>query len=368
MNTYQTKKINRMAFSILAILFISLSTANAQRVKSHMSGGKTGTNLDMYVINKDMSNYDCGLRIQSNDNGYFLWQRYEDNKFRISSGGDGHNGAIENDLFELDWEGNMGFRGKIFDMTDGTVDINDAVKVYGDFSLSGTISDYNSDVKIADGLIVTGSIYNDGGNVTINDHLNMMGDIYDSDSDLKINDGLIVTGNVYDDGGDFTINDNLNLTGKIYDSNSEVLVDDAMIINQTLQTKGISTFNDKLTVTAQGINVTGASTFNDNVTVAGNIVADAVTLNVGSFPDYVFEEDYNLLSLSEIEAHINQYKRLPNMPSEQEVLANGMNAGQINVLLVEKVEELTLHTIEQEKEIKALKSTLEAIMKKLEEK
>ncbi|WP_459211606.1 hypothetical protein [Aquimarina rhabdastrellae] len=91
----------------------------------------------------------------------------------------------------------------------------------------------------------------------------------------------------------------------------------------------------------------------------GTITTDRVVLNVGSFPDYVFEEDYNLMPLNEVETYIKENKHLPNVPSEAEVIANGMSVGQINTILVEKVEELTLHTIDQENKIKTLSQHLE---------
>ena len=220
----------------------------------------------------------------------------------------------------------------------GSVTINDALVV------TGSISDSNGDVKINDGLVVTGDISDDGGSVTIDDGLVVTGNISNgsSNSDVKINDGLIVTGDISDDGGNVTINDGLVITGNISDSNSDVTI-------------------------ADGLSVTGSSTLSGGLTVTGgNIVADAVTLNVGSFPDYVFEKDYNLMSLSEVEAHINQFKRLPNMPSESEVLENGMDTGKINVLLVEKVEELTLHTIAQEKKIEELKAAVAELLERLD--
>lgn len=98
---------------------------------------------------------------------------------------------------------------------------------------------------------------------------------------------------------------------------------------------------------------------------AKDIVANKVTLNVGSFPDYVFSKDYNLMPLQEVATYIKKHKHLPNMPSEAEVVANGMDIKQINTVLVEKVEELTLHTIKQEEKINTLLKELEAIKKAL---
>jgi hypothetical protein len=64
-------------------------------------------------------------------------------------------------------------------------------------------------------------------------------------------------------------------------------------------------------------------------------------------PDYVFEKDYNLLPLSELETYITQNKHLPEVPSAKEMEADGLNLKEMNLLLLKKVEELTLHLIEQ---------------------
>lgn len=88
----------------------------------------------------------------------------------------------------------------------------------------------------------------------------------------------------------------------------------------------------------------------------GRVFATEVTVQATPFPDYVFNKDYKLSSLHEVEEHIKQYKRLPGMPSATEVKSNGLSLGESNRLLVEKVEELTLYLIEMKKEIEVLKA------------
>lgn len=100
---------------------------------------------------------------------------------------------------------------------------------------------------------------------------------------------------------------------------------------------------------------------------ASYIVARSVRLSVSSFPDYVFSDTYTLPTLTEVESFIKKNKHLPKMPSEKEVLAKGMDLKQINTLLVEKVEELTLYTIAQDKELKDQKRVLEALSQQLKE-
>ena len=75
-------------------------------------------------------------------------------------------------------------------------------------------------------------------------------------------------------------------------------------------------------------------------------------------PDYVFEKDYQLKPLEEVEKFINKNKHLPEIPSAKEVGENGLNLSEMNLLLLKKVEELTLYMIEQQKEIEALKKQI----------
>lgn len=97
-----------------------------------------------------------------------------------------------------------------------------------------------------------------------------------------------------------------------------------------------------------------------NARIEGDLVARRVSLDIGSFPDYVFEDNYELMTLQDLEAFVKEHKHLPGVPSEKEVVSGGMDVAQINTLLVEKVEELTLYTIDQEKKIKQQEELLNA--------
>lgn len=72
--------------------------------------------------------------------------------------------------------------------------------------------------------------------------------------------------------------------------------------------------------------------------------------------DYVFEHDYKLMSLENVEAYVKENKHLPNVPSAEEMANNGLDVSKTSAKLMEKVEELTLYMIEMNKEIKALKA------------
>ncbi|ROI02147.1 MULTISPECIES: cell wall anchor protein [unclassified Chryseobacterium] len=69
--------------------------------------------------------------------------------------------------------------------------------------------------------------------------------------------------------------------------------------------------------------------------------------------DYVFKKDYKLRSLEEVERHISEKGHLPNIPSAKEVEKEGINLGEMDAKLLEKIEELTLYSIEQNKQLKS---------------
>lgn len=81
----------------------------------------------------------------------------------------------------------------------------------------------------------------------------------------------------------------------------------------------------------------------------------------GTGPDYVFEEDYDLSSLEEIDQYIEANGHLPEVPSALEMEAQGVSVGEMNMLLLRKVEELTLHLIELNGKYDKVNSELQKI-------
>ncbi|MEQ9062817.1 MAG: hypothetical protein RIE58_01480 [Vicingaceae bacterium] len=76
---------------------------------------------------------------------------------------------------------------------------------------------------------------------------------------------------------------------------------------------------------------------------------EVIVDNLTNWPDYVFEKDYQLKDLSEVEAYINENGHLPEVPSAKEIEENGIDLGEMNAVLLRKIEELTLHILKQEK-------------------
>ena len=77
--------------------------------------------------------------------------------------------------------------------------------------------------------------------------------------------------------------------------------------------------------------------------------------------DHVFDDNYKLMSLSELEQFIKTNKHLPEIPSEKEVKENGINLGEMQGKLLLKIEELTLYIIEQEKQLKELQKQIDEL-------
>ncbi|MBV8730412.1 MAG: hypothetical protein JO336_11460 [Acidobacteriia bacterium] len=100
-----------------------------------------------------------------------------------------------------------------------------------------------------------------------------------------------------------------------------------------------------------------AAPMNCKLSVAGAIQAQDVTVNTG-WADYVFDLNYRLAPLSEIAGYIEQHHHLPDIPSAAEVQQNGVNLGDMHSKLLAKIEELTLHMIQAEKENQQLRDRI----------
>jgi hypothetical protein len=102
-----------------------------------------------------------------------------------------------------------------------------------------------------------------------------------------------------------------------------------------------------LTLRADGNVGIGTISPDAKLSVKGQIHAQEVKVDLtGAIaPDYVFDKDYNLPSLEEIQSYITANKHLPEVPSAKEMEEKGINVGEMNLLLLKKVEELTLYLI-----------------------
>jgi hypothetical protein len=99
--------------------------------------------------------------------------------------------------------------------------------------------------------------------------------------------------------------------------------------------------------------------------VNGTITAKEVIVTTAGWADYVLKDDYKLMPLNELEQNIKKNGHLPDIPSAEDVKKNGVSVGEMQAKLLQKIEELTLHVIEQSKELRQLKGENEMLKKEV---
>ncbi len=100
--------------------------------------------------------------------------------------------------------------------------------------------------------------------------------------------------------------------------------------------------------------------------VKDGIKTEKIKVEIASasgWADYVFDKDYQLKPLEEVKSYINKNKHLPEVPSAEEAVKNGVELKEMNVILLKKVEELTLHLIEMNEKVKAQEERIKLIEK-----
>lgn len=114
-----------------------------------------------------------------------------------------------------------------------------------------------------------------------------------------------------------------------------------------------------------GIGIHDLSAVDATLAVNGNIHARGLTLDLNfPAPDYVFAKEYKLRSLQEVDAYIQKHHHLPTVPSAKTMEKEGVKVLEMSMKLLEKVEELTLYTIAQQKEIAKLKAQVKQLQQK----
>lgn len=111
-----------------------------------------------------------------------------------------------------------------------------------------------------------------------------------------------------------------------------------------------------------GIGTTSIGSY--KLAVNGSIRSKEVKVEA-NWSDFVFYDNYQLRTLEEVEEHINENGHLPEIPSEAEVTENGINLGEMNAKLLQKIEELTLYLIEQNKENHEQQKLIEELQKEV---
>ncbi len=101
------------------------------------------------------------------------------------------------------------------------------------------------------------------------------------------------------------------------------------------------------------------------LSINGKVISEEVRVELdGDWPDYVFDKEYKLSSLQELEKFITTKKHLPNIPAASQVAKEGFDLGDMNRRLLEKIEELTLYIIQQEKKLNSLHQQINMLQTK----
>jgi len=123
---------------------------------------------------------------------------------------------------------------------------------------------------------------------------------------------------------------------------------------------------ERLTILSDGtIGIGTKKTSGNALAVNGTgLFTKVKVLPINSWPDYVFQKDFRLPGLPELEHYVREHHHLPGIASEQEVNASGIDVGQQEAALLKKVEELTLYLIEQNKKIEMLQKEVNTLKAK----
>lgn len=106
---------------------------------------------------------------------------------------------------------------------------------------------------------------------------------------------------------------------------------------------------------------------NGNALLNGKFEAKEVKVTLTPTADFVFDENYNLPKLEEVEKHIKEKRHLPEIASAAQMEKEGVNVGEFQIKLLQKIEELTLYTIEQNKQLKKLQENNDKLMNEIDE-
>jgi hypothetical protein len=124
-----------------------------------------------------------------------------------------------------------------------------------------------------------------------------------------------------------------------------------------------ATGGDQLFVLPDGtVGIGTSDTKGYKLGVDGKVICEELKVKLSqNWPDYVFNDDYKLPSLSDVEHSILTNKHLPGIPSAKEIHEEGLNVGEMQKMMMQKIEELTLYVIDLQKQNDELKSHLSSL-------
>ena len=219
--------------------------------------------------------------------------------------------------------------------------------------------------KNANGLSRTGYMQHDGDNLVISS------DVGNIRFTNNVGIGIVNPSYKLDVSGEARIATTIVTNSNAPFSSSSILFSQAGFNNMfgvdgTWTSKYFGLKTDGTFVSMGGNFGIGTTTPTEKLSVNGKIRAQEIKVEASPWPDYVFAKEYKLPTLQETEKHIKEKGHLSGIPSASEVKTNGIDLGEMNAKLLEKIEELTLHLIEMEKKNTIQQKTSEAQIKKLQ--
>lgn len=285
-------------------------------------------------------------------------------------------GITINSSFAQHWSGNSNITDPIY--RDGSVGIGSSTPAakldVNFFNANGAIPQY--------GLLLRTNSFHNGPNAESSYYLKATDDgngavafIVKGNSLVGIGTGspahtLDVRGNIYTDGnmiidgGDLILKRTTASYGHIVRPNVDGYRNLAFTVEGGGQLENVAV-NANLSVFNGNVGIGTNNLGTNKLAVEGNIAARGVKVTLlNPFPDYVFESTYQLRPLASLSKYINQNKHLPGIPSAAEVKKDGgIELGDMNVRLLEKVEELTLYILELNKKLEAQQKKIDRLEK-----
>lgn len=164
------------------------------------------------------------------------------------------------------------------------------------------------------------------------------------------NDGLALHGD-----GSTTFGRDVNVNGNVVVM-SHSLLQGGLSVGGAMNINGDAAVT-KTVVVGQTLEVNGLATFKSDIAVAGALKLKTWELSV---PDHVFEPGYRLADLDEVAAFVKAHRHLPEIPSAAAVEAEGLDTGRMLLLLLKKVEEITLHLVRHEGRLQSIEKATSA--------
>lgn len=344
-------------FILMILLSFTVSALNAQTY-----GDFDGTNKDTYIINKDNSDNNAVLRLQNPDAAWLLVNSSRKSlQFRRFEGQDRENyGALKMELLdsgELSVHGNLyaqknlRVQGKIFTkngiISEGNIGLrringigirfyeSDKYKLHmgkGDEYEYGPVSRLAIKMSMGDGP-KNGWVWG------IKDSIPIAA--LNTEGNMKLGGSLDVKS--------LKVGTNREINGVIAHFDGHVYISEDGKSEQGFKDETSDNYKNYLLWVEKGI-----------------VSTDFALAKVEQWPDYVFHNDYKLKSLANVEKNIKENGHLHTMPSAKEVKKNGFTVKDMTKRVVKTIEELTLHTIAQEKQIEAQNKLIENLSKRLE--